>query len=194
MQQQANGKEENNEKPVEIKDGEEKAEGGASRRSAVDCTQHWEDSVYMANGQEEYKKFQESDEKSEEAEADDAASDHSGTATQTGGQKSEEEQSGAKKRGRGVNQKGANKKQKKGAAGEPQGPAGDKSRVPAKGQQVQWRALSGFVHGEVVEVLYEDRTVGGKGVKASNEDPRVVLKSSSSGNMAVHKPEAVYFD
>ena len=46
----------------------------------------------------------------------------------------------------------------------------------------------------MVEVVYEQKTIEGKSVKASKEDPHVVLKSSSSGKIAVHKPEALYFD
>ena len=43
------------------------------------------------------------------------------------------------------------------------------------------------------EIAYEEKEVEGKKVKASKEDPRIVLKSESSGKVAIHKPEAVYF-
>jgi hypothetical protein len=101
----------------------------------------------------------------------------------------------SKKRSSGANQKGANKRQKGGSnKGEgPNGTAGDKTRMPEKGQQVQWRSLQGYVDGEVIEVAYETKTVDGKAVKANKDDPRVVLKSATSGKIAVHKPEAVYF-
>ncbi|KAF2187128.1 hypothetical protein K469DRAFT_738308 [Zopfia rhizophila CBS 207.26] len=60
---------------------------------------------------------------------------------------------------------------------EPQDTAGDKTR-----------ALPGFVDSEVAEVVYEEKPVEGKSVKRSKEDPRVVLKSSSSSMIVVHKP------
>ncbi|KAK7702624.1 hypothetical protein SLS64_009587 [Diaporthe eres] len=66
-------------------------------------------------------------------------------------------------------------------------------RLPEVGQQVEWKALPGFVDGEVVEILREDKEVDGKNVKASDGDPRLVLKSNKSGKICVHKPEAVYF-
>ncbi|KAK4988087.1 hypothetical protein LTR50_004203 [Elasticomyces elasticus] len=71
--------------------------------------------------------------------------------------------------------------------------AGSKGRLPKKGQRVQWKSLSGYVDGEVVEVATEEKEVDGKKVNASEDDPRVVLKSISSGKIAVHKPEAVFF-
>jgi hypothetical protein len=70
---------------------------------------------------------------------------------------------------------------------------GSAERLPEVGQQVEWKALPGFVDGEVVEVLREEKEVDGKNVKASEEDPRLVLKSNKSGKICVHKPEAVYF-
>ena len=129
----------------------------------------------MENDQREYQKFLESNRKSKGS----AQEDHPG-----------------KKRGRGANAEAPSKKQKSagGKHDEPIGAAGDKTRVPKKGQKVQWHSLPGYVDGEVVEVLYEEKTVDGKSVKASKEDPRVVLKSESSGKICVHKPEAVYFD
>jgi len=66
--------------------------------------------------------------------------------------------------------------------------------VPQKGQKVQWHSLPGYIDGEVVEVVYNETKVEGKKIKASKEDPRVVLKSASSGKVCVHRPEAVYFD
>lgn len=67
------------------------------------------------------------------------------------------------------------------------------ARLPAKGQTVHWKALPGWVEGTVVEVVYENREVEGKTVKAKQEDPRIVMKSKN-GKIAVHKPQAVYFD
>lgn len=70
---------------------------------------------------------------------------------------------------------------------------GSAERLPEVGQQVEWKALPGFVDGEVVEILREDKEVDGKSVKASEDDPRLVLKSNKSGKICVHKPEALYF-
>lgn len=145
-------------------------------REAKDCTEHWEDPDHLEANQKEYKAFQKSHRKTGHA---------------------AEEDEGGSKRGRGANSASSpNKKQKtgSGAHDEPTGSAGDKTRVPKKGQKVQWKALPGYVDGEVVEIVYEEKKIDGKNVKASKEDPRIVLKSDSSGKICVHKPEAVYFD
>lgn len=158
-----------------------------------DCTQHWEDAAHLEDGEREYKKFKNANGTvgSEEEEEDDGEESDPSDSAQDEDQR---EGTRTKKRGRGANQKGPNKKQKNGSSkDEPNGTAGDKTRVPKKGQKVQWHALPGYVDGEVVEVVYEEKTVEGKTVKGSKEDPRVVLKSSSSGKIAVHKPEAVFF-
>ena len=54
--------------------------------------------------------------------------------------------------------------------------------------------MPGYVDGEVVEIVTEEKEVDGKQVKGKEGDPRIVLKSSSSGKTAVHKPDAVFFD
>ena len=77
---------------------------------------------------------------------------------------------------------------------DPPAEQGSKSRLPKKGQTVHWKSLPGWVEGSVVEVVKTSKEVDGKQVKASKDDPRIVLKSSSSGKIAVHKPDAVYFD
>jgi hypothetical protein len=77
---------------------------------------------------------------------------------------------------------------------EPPAQQASKDRLPKKGDKVVWKALPGYVDGDVVEVVYEEKNVEGKRVKGSKDDPRLVLKSASSGKICVHKPEAVYFD
>ncbi len=77
---------------------------------------------------------------------------------------------------------------------DPPAEQGSKSRLPKKGQAVYWKSLPGWVEGSVVEVVKTRKEMDGKQVKASKDDPRIVLKSSSSGKIAVHKPDAVYFD
>ena len=66
-------------------------------------------------------------------------------------------------------------------------------RLPSKGQNVHWKALPGWVEGTVVEVVFENKNVEGKSVKAKEDDPRIVMKSRN-GKIAVHKPQAVYFE
>ncbi|KAF3763110.1 hypothetical protein M406DRAFT_331675 [Cryphonectria parasitica EP155] len=71
---------------------------------------------------------------------------------------------------------------------------GSKDRLPKKGQKnVHWKAMPGWVEGEVVEIARTTKSVDGKQVKASKDDPKVVLKSKS-GKICVHKPDNVYFD
>lgn len=169
------------------KDGQDGDQKG-QYKAAEDCTQHWEDAVHRERGEKEYQKFKAQGRQSDVSEEE--------TQSESAQDEDQEQEGSTKKRGRGANQKGSNKKQKNGGGSKdkPIGAAGDKTRVPKKGQKVQWSALPGLVDGEVVEVVYEEKTVEGKSVKASKEDPRVVLKSSSSGKVAIHKPEAVYFD
>jgi hypothetical protein len=169
-------------------DAEAKSTGKIDGQDAVDCTQHWEDEQHLKDGQKAYQEFKEQNRSNEAA----------STRTQSNSGSAESDDQGyptPKKRGHGANASGSNNKRKKGSSSEePNGTAGDITRVPNVGQQVQWKALPGLVDGEVVEVAYEERTIEGKAVKASKEDPRIVLKSSSSGKIVVHKPEAVYFD
>lgn len=73
-------------------------------------------------------------------------------------------------------------------------PRGAVDRLPKKGQQIHWKAMPGWVDGEVVEVLTKGKQVDGKSVKASEDDPKIVLKSNSSGKICVHKPDACFFD
>ncbi len=55
--------------------------------------------------------------------------------------------------------------------------------------------MPGWVEGTVLEILRDDKEVEGKKVKATKDDPRVVLKSSAkSGKICVHKPQAIYFE
>ena len=70
---------------------------------------------------------------------------------------------------------------------------GSANRLPSKGDRVSWKALPGWVHGKLVEVVTSRKTVNGKDVKGSKGDPRFVLESDS-GKTCVHKPEACYYD
>ena len=71
---------------------------------------------------------------------------------------------------------------------------GSNQRLPKKGKKVHWKAMPGWVKGEVIEILKSNKKVEGKDVKASKNDPRLVLKSESSGKTCVHKPDNIYFD
>ena len=66
-------------------------------------------------------------------------------------------------------------------------------RLPSKGQNVHWKALPGWVEGTVIEVVFQNKNVEGKSVKAKEDDPRIVMKSRN-GKIAVHKPQVVYFE
>ncbi|EUC43547.1 hypothetical protein COCMIDRAFT_100551 [Bipolaris oryzae ATCC 44560] len=148
-----------------------------NKKSVSDCTTHWDDPEYMESNEQEYRKFQQEERRSK-------------------GSSREHEEEGGKKRGRGANAVCPNKKAKNtgGGDGGPTGAAGDKTRVPKRGQQVQWHRRSGIDKGQVVEVLYEEKEVEGKRVEASREDPRVVIESELSGETRVLEPEAVYFE
>ncbi|KAJ4387696.1 hypothetical protein N0V93_008295 [Gnomoniopsis smithogilvyi] len=77
---------------------------------------------------------------------------------------------------------------------DPPAQQGSNDRLPKKGQKdVHWKALPGWVHGEVVEIVTSSKSVEGKQIKASKSDPRIVLRSKS-GKICVHKPDNIYFD
>ncbi|KAK5703297.1 hypothetical protein LTR97_004246 [Elasticomyces elasticus] len=73
-------------------------------------------------------------------------------------------------------------------------PRGSADRLPKESQKITWKAMPGYVDGKVVEILTAARKINGKNVKASEKDPRVVMKSESSGKICVHKPEACFYD
>jgi hypothetical protein len=62
------------------------------------------------------------------------------------------------------------------------------------GDHVEWGApVPGRrkASGEVVEVVTEDTTVGKNHFKASEDNPKVRVKSGKTGKEAVHKPTSV---
>lgn len=159
------------------------------RASAKDCTEHWEDEEHLEQNKKDFQEFR--------AQHNKASSSPAGSAS--GGSDSDlhGEVPGGMKRGRGANlpATGNPSKKVKSEERDPAGlPRGDKTRVPRVGQHVHWKHGKGYAKGEVVEVLYEDKEVEGKKAEASKEDPRLVLKTDSSGKLAVHKPEDCYFD
>ena len=54
--------------------------------------------------------------------------------------------------------------------------------------------MPGYVDGKVKEVLTKGKSVDGKSVKASRNDPKIVLLSNSSGKICVHKPDACFYE
>lgn len=156
------------------------------RSTAKDCTEHWEDEEHLEQNKKDFQEFRAHHNKS---------SSPSGSAS--GGSESGDhgEVAGGMKRGRGANQAGNSSKKTKSEVGDASNlPRGDKTRVPEVGQHVQWKSGKGYAKGEVVEVLYEEKEIEGQKAEASKEDPRLVLKTDSSGKLSVHKPEDVYFD
>ncbi|KAI8940397.1 hypothetical protein NX059_004088 [Plenodomus lindquistii] len=154
----------------------------SGKKDATDCTAYWDDPETMEHNQKEYKKFLDNNRKARKDSQEAQNSDDSISKKRSRGKNSSAPGTPSKK------QKGNDAKQKT-----PSTPAGSITRVPEKGQQAQWHALPGWVDGEVLEVLYEEKEVDGKKVKASKEDPRIVLKSNASGKICVHKPDAVHF-
>lgn len=49
-----------------------------------------------------------------------------------------------------------------------------KDRLPSTGTVVHWKAMPGWVKGEVVEIVKDSKSVQGKSIKASEQDPRSV--------------------
>lgn len=159
------------------------------RTSATDCMQHWEDEEHLEQNKKDFQEFRAAARKSSSASGGSAASGGSDSIDDHG------EVPGGMKRGRGANQAGSQSKKAKSEERDPSGlPRGDKTRVPGVGQHVHWKYGKGYAKGEVVEVLYENKEVAGQKAEASKEDPRLVLKADSTGKLAVHKPEDVYFD
>ena len=129
----------------------------------------------MEQNKKDFQEFRAAARKSSSASDGSAASGGSGSTDDHG------EVPGGMKRGRGANQAGSQSKKAKSEERDPSGlPRGDKTRVPGVGQHVHWKYGKGYSNGQKAE--------------ASKEDPRLVLKSDSTGKLAVHKPEDVYFD
>lgn len=61
----------------------------------------------------------------------------------------------------------------------------------AKGDKVSWRSHGGEAVGKVETRITEDTEAGGRGVRASKEEPQYLVESDTSGGEAVHKPEAL---
>ena len=57
-----------------------------------------------------------------------------------------------------------------------------------KGDKVRWNTSQGETHGKVVDVKTSDFSIEGTDLKASKDDPRIVVESAKSRKRAAHKP------
>lgn len=91
------------------------------------------------------------------------------------------------------------------------GKPGSKDRLPDEGQKVHWKAgawaegisqthwarrlskMTDYELGTVVTILRSETDYEGLHAKASEDDPRIVVKSAKSGKHAVHKPDKVFW-
>ena len=62
-----------------------------------------------------------------------------------------------------------------------------------KGDEVSWNSHGGTAHGKVVKKLTDDVTIKGTTIRASKDDPRVLVETDE-GKRAAHKPEALKKD
>ena len=60
-----------------------------------------------------------------------------------------------------------------------------------KGDKVRWNTSQGETHGKVVDVKTSDFSIEGTDLRASEDDPRIVVESDKSGKRAAHKPDAL---
>ncbi|WP_042281967.1 hypervirulence associated TUDOR domain-containing protein [Candidatus Protochlamydia sp. R18] len=65
-----------------------------------------------------------------------------------------------------------------------------------KGDSVTWNSQQGSIKGKVAKKVVKNETVKvgenkKRRVKASNENPQVIVKSNKTGKQAVHKVESV---
>lgn len=60
-----------------------------------------------------------------------------------------------------------------------------------KGDKVTWKSHGGAAEGEVERRITSETRTGGRKVKASEDQPRYLVRSEKSGGTAVHKPDAL---
>ena len=63
-----------------------------------------------------------------------------------------------------------------------------------KGDHVTWKSHGSEASGEAEEKITEDTEAAGRTVRASTDDPQLLVKSDKSGGEAVHKPSALKKD
>ncbi len=59
-----------------------------------------------------------------------------------------------------------------------------------KGDEVTWKSHGGTAHGTVEKKQTSDTRIKGQAVRASKDDPRVIVRSDKGGK-AAHKAEAL---
>lgn len=60
-----------------------------------------------------------------------------------------------------------------------------------KGDRVRWGTSQGKTTGKVVRIMTKPFSIKGTDLKASKDDPKVVVKSEKTGAEAGHKPSAL---
>ncbi|MGB3571755.1 MAG: DUF2945 domain-containing protein [Phormidesmis sp.] len=60
-----------------------------------------------------------------------------------------------------------------------------------KGDRVQWSSGQGTATGTIEACITEEQTVEGQTVSASSDDPRYLVKNSSTGTVTGHRPETL---
>ena len=60
-----------------------------------------------------------------------------------------------------------------------------------KGDKVKWNTSQGETKGEVKKTITSNTKIKDNKVKASKDNPKVVVESDKSGNKAAHKPDSL---
>lgn len=170
-----------------------------ARKKAEEDQNSKESTSKKSRGKHSKDKTNKDEQADQESESEDEESENQGKAS--AGQK--RKKSGASdtpsKKQKDNSKSKTNNKQSNGTVGskhdpaDPPAPAGSNTRLPKVGQSVSWKALPGWVHGKVIEIVREEKDIEGKHMKGSKDQPRIALKTDS-GKIAVHKPEACHFE
>jgi len=65
------------------------------------------------------------------------------------------------------------------------------STEPKKGDHVTWNTSRGTTSGTVEKELTHDVEIKSRTIKASNDDPKLLVKSEKTGAEAAHKPDSL---
>jgi len=60
-----------------------------------------------------------------------------------------------------------------------------------KGDDVTWKTSNGETEGHVVKTVTEPMKIKKNEIKASKDDPKILVESDKTGAEAAHKPEAL---
>ncbi|GAB6853564.1 hypervirulence associated TUDOR domain-containing protein [Asaia astilbis] len=61
-----------------------------------------------------------------------------------------------------------------------------------KGDDVTWNTRNGETHGHVVETVTEPMKIKNNEIKASEDNPKILVESDKTGAKAAHKPDTVH--